>query len=185
LKNGRIIEAKVKRTLGRCTFVVPKQGLKDTGSVKHIRVIGCEDQTPAEKARHQFLRDSLSLSHGRKVPFFVKAIWFPKDLKGYKGRRNTSTKATSCKPSHLVEKLNISQREAATAMLSVSGKDSLVVVHGILHEFLSRCLHINTYGVLIVQVLRVLERLRLLRRRRRHGWNMECPVGWSPNRMLG
>lgn len=165
--------------------MVPNQSLKDTGSVIRIRVIGCEDQTPAEKARHQFLRDFLSISHGRKVPFFVKAIWFPKDLKGQKGHCNASTKATICKPSHLVERLNISQREAATAMLSVSENDSLVVVHGILHDFLPRYLHINTYGVLIVQVLRVRERLRLLRRQRRHGWNMECPAGWSPNRMLG
>jgi hypothetical protein len=106
-------------------------------------VIGREDPTCAEIARFQFLRDSLGNSHCRAVPFFVKAIWLPKDLKGKKGNRKASTKATICEPSHLLERLNTSQRKAATAMLSVSRNDSLVVVHGISHDFLSPFSHVT------------------------------------------
>ncbi|KAF8483864.1 hypothetical protein DFH94DRAFT_690333 [Russula ochroleuca] len=113
LENGGVIEAKTKGTRGRRTFVRTKQRL--TGKVIRIRVMGCEDRTCAEKARHQFLSASLNSSHRRDAPFFVKAIWLPKNLKGKTGHRNASTKAT---------------REVATAMLSSSRCDSLVIVHG-------------------------------------------------------
>jgi hypothetical protein len=144
-ENGIFATGKPKRASGRHTFVVTDQQL--TNKVSRIRVMGCEDQTCAEKARHQFLRFSLSNLYRRDVPFFVKAIWFPKNLKGPKGHRNASTKTTVYKPSHLLERLNISQRGVATAMLSVSGCDSLVVVHGILHEFLNPYPHRNTHGI--------------------------------------
>lgn len=139
MKNGNIVTARPERTEGRCTLAVTTQGLID--SVSHIRVVGRQDRTSAEKARYQFLESSLAGSHRRGVPFFVKAIWFPKYLKGHSGRQDSKTGPSFGNALQLLKKLNDSQREVATAMLSVSERDSLVIVHGILYHFVYDNLH--------------------------------------------
>ncbi|KAI0251231.1 P-loop containing nucleoside triphosphate hydrolase protein [Lactifluus subvellereus] len=77
--------------------------------VTHIRVTGREERTNAEEARYRFLRSSLN--NIRNIPSFAKIIWFP--------RMND-----------VLRFLNDSQREVATAMLSISPRDSLVIAHG-------------------------------------------------------
>lgn len=138
LKNGDVVTARPKRTNGRHTLAITAQGLTD--SVSHIQVMGREDRTCAEKARYQFL-ESLATSRRRPVPFFVNAIWFPKYLKGRSGRQDAETGPSFGNASQLLERLNDSQREVATAMLSVSKRDSLVIVHGILYQFVYGILH--------------------------------------------
>jgi len=56
-------------------------------------------------------------------------------LKGQSGRSDARTDSSFGKASQLFERLNNSQIEVATAMLSVSTCDSLVIVHGILYGF--------------------------------------------------
>lgn len=139
LENGGVVTARPTRTVGRRTMAVATQCLTD--SVTHIRVVGREDRTCAEKARYQFLGSSLTESHRRPVPFFVNAIWFPKNLKGHSGRRDEKPDPSFGNASKLLERLNESQRKVATAMLSVSERDSLVIVHGILYHFVHGILH--------------------------------------------
>lgn len=139
LKNGDVITARPKRAQGRFTLVVTTQRLTD--GVNRIRVVGREDRTSAEKARYKFLESSLTRSHRRDIPFFAKAIWFPKYLKGHSGRQDAKTGPSFGNASQLLKKLNNSQREVATAMLSVSKRDSLVIVHGIIYHFVYGILH--------------------------------------------
>jgi len=137
-KNGGVVTAMPMRTIGRQTVAVPTQGHTRAGlmdRVDRIRVIGREDRTAAENARYKFLESSLTRSHRRHVPFFVNSIWFPKNLKGQSGRSDARTDSSFGKASQLFERLNNSQIEVATAMLSVSTCDSLVIVHGILYGF--------------------------------------------------
>jgi len=139
LKNGVVVMARPKRTFGRRTSAVTTQRLTD--SVSHIRVVGREDLTCAEKARYQFLGSSLTGSHRRPAPFFVNAIWFPKGSKGHSGRQDAKLEPSFGNASQLLERLNESQRKVATAMLSVSKRDSLVIVHGIFYHFIYGILH--------------------------------------------
>jgi hypothetical protein len=103
-------------------------------------VIGREDRTCAENAWYHFLGSTLTMSRQRAVPFFVNAIWFPKNLEGQSGRQNARMESPLGNTSHL-ERLNDSQREVATAMLSVSACDSLVIAHGILYDFFDNTPH--------------------------------------------
>lgn len=154
--------------MGRCTLAVTAQGL--TGDVSHIRVVGREDRTCAEKARYQFLESSLTGSHRRGVPFFVKAIWFPKYLKGHSGHQDAKTGPSFGNGLQLLKKLNDSQREVATAMLSASKRDSLVIVHGILYRFFYRILLGSLiHGSRISQVLQAQGRQLPSQPQRQHG----------------
>jgi hypothetical protein len=133
-----VVTAMPVRAIGRQTVAVPIQGHTRAGlmdRVDRIRVIGREDRTAAENARYKFLESSLTRSHRRRVPFFVNSIWFPKNLKGQNGRSDARTDSSFGKASQPFERLNNSQREVATAMLSVSTCDYLVIVHGILYDF--------------------------------------------------
>jgi hypothetical protein len=143
LENEDVVVTKPNRSHGRRTVMSAATGQGLTGRVNRIIVIGREDRTCAENARYQFLASTLTRSHRRRpVPFFVDVIWFPKKLKGQSGRQDAGTEPSVGKASYLLEKLNDSQRGVATAMLSVSTRDSLVIVHGILYVLFSNALHL-------------------------------------------
>ena len=115
--------ANAKRADGRRTPASAARALTD--KIARMQVIGREEATSAEKARYHFLR--FSLTTPRTLPYFVKTIWFPG--KNKRVHHNRRAERSSPKAS-LFEKLNSSQREVATAMLSVSPRDSLVIAHG-------------------------------------------------------
>jgi hypothetical protein len=113
-----------KRTNGRRTLASVAGALTD--KIACMQVIGRDELTSAEKARYNFLRFSLTTL--RTIPSFVKIIWFPGKNKRVSHDRRAET--SSAKASHLLEGLNSSQQEVATAMLSISPSDSLVIAHG-------------------------------------------------------
>jgi hypothetical protein len=170
LENGDVVAAIPKRSHGRRTVTSAVTGQGLAGRVSRIIVIGRDDRTCAENARYQFLVSTLTRSRRRRpVPFFVNAIWFPKNLKGQSGHQNAGTEPSFGNASHLA-RLNDSQREVATAMLSVSAYDSLVIAHGIFSMTFSTILRMcNTHGLLITQDLRAQERPPPLRQQPRHG----------------
>ena len=140
LENGDVVAARTKRSLGRRTVTSSVTGHGLTGRVTGILVIGREDRTCSENSRYQFFRSTLTKSRRRTVPFFVNAIWFPKNLKGQSGHQNARMEPSFGNASHL-ERLNDSQREVAIAMLSVSACDSLVIAHGILYDLFDNTPH--------------------------------------------
>jgi len=137
LNDGRVIAAVPKHARGRHTFANPTQPLDRTNDVGYVQVMGREARNSAENARYQFLVLSLRSPRHRDEPSFVKAIWFPKKLRAQSGGR--SAEPSFLQPSHLLERLNGSQREVATVMLSPVRSDSLVIVHGILYGFFDYC----------------------------------------------
>ncbi|KAI0251233.1 hypothetical protein BJV78DRAFT_1282728 [Lactifluus subvellereus] len=124
LENGDVVTAEAKHPDGRRTPASAARALTD--KIACMQVIGREEATSAEKARYHFLR--FSLTNSRTLPSFVKIIWFPG--KNKRVHHNRRAKPSSLKASHLPEGLNSSQREVATAMLSLSPRDSLVIAHG-------------------------------------------------------
>ena len=143
LENGGVVAAGPEYSHGCRTMTSAVTGRGLTGCVSRILVIGREDRTCVENAQYQFLRSTLTRSHCRPVPFFIDAIWFPKNLKGQSGCPNARMEPSFGHALHL-ERLNDLQREVATAMLSVSAYYSLVIAHGILrlHDFFDNTLHV-------------------------------------------
>ncbi|KAI0266502.1 P-loop containing nucleoside triphosphate hydrolase protein [Gloeopeniophorella convolvens] len=125
LKDGAVFHASIKGTVGRRTKAKP-DGSKFTGTVSRIRVIGREERTSAEQAQYQFL--GFSLVTARPIPPFAKVIWFPTKAQVC-GQQDEGLYAQVAGP-HLNPKLNSSQKEVASAMISTSTTNSLVIAHG-------------------------------------------------------
>ena len=114
----------IKGVEGRSSSARTERPLR--GDVSHIRVIGREERTNAEKAQYHFLLFSLTVA--RSTPLFANIIWFPGNTKATERDREISL---SCGQSFQVMKtLNDSQREIVHAMISGTPQDSLIIVHG-------------------------------------------------------
>ncbi|KAI9510322.1 hypothetical protein F5148DRAFT_608117 [Russula earlei] len=124
LKNGDIIDARINGAEGRRSSAMPNQRLR--GDVSHIRVIGREERTNAEQAQYRFLMFSLTMT--RPTPLFVDLVWFPGNPQFLEG--DEEIELSSGYESRVLEKLNDSQREVVSAMLSTAPQDSLVITHG-------------------------------------------------------
>ena len=164
MDNGDVVNASVKGVYGRRTSASVEGTFTKANKVTHIRVIGREERTNTDQARYRFLRSFLN--NTRNIPSFAKIIWFPTNERGAQSRHNRRAGSSLCNVSHLL-KLNDSQREVATAMLSISPCDSLVIAHGTLY-----C-HCNRFppadDIPTAQDLREQERRRRLPLRRQHG----------------
>jgi hypothetical protein len=111
LENGDVVAAMPRCSHGRRTVTSAVTGQGHTGRVTRILVIGREGRTCTENARYQFLVSTLTRLHRRRpVPFFVNAIWLPKNLKGQSGHQNAGTEPSFGNASHLA-RLNDSQKE--------------------------------------------------------------------------
>jgi hypothetical protein len=166
LENGDVVTASPKGVNGRRTSASVEGKFTQADKVKHIRVIGREEWTNAEEARYRFLKSFLN--NTRNIPSFVKIIWFPTNKRRAQSRYDGRAGSSLCNASHLLMQLNNSQQEVATAMLSVSPRDSLVIAHGIPY-----C-HCNWFppadGIPTAQGLREQERRLQLPLPRQHGY---------------
>ncbi|KAI0002119.1 P-loop containing nucleoside triphosphate hydrolase protein, partial [Russula compacta] len=125
LKNGDIIDAKIKGSQGRRSSAVPGKSLKGD-DISRIRVIGREERTPAEQAQYYFLLSSLTAT--RRIPLFVDVIWFPG--KTQEIVRDEEINLSNNYAYRILENLNNSQRGVVDAMLSTATRNSLVIAHG-------------------------------------------------------
>jgi len=115
---------------GRRSSAMTERALK--GDVSRIRVIGREERTNAEQAQYRFLKSSLTKT--LHVPSFVNVIWFPGKTRFLE--RYEEVDLSRGHESQVLDKLNKSQREIVSAMLSTDPRDSLVIVHGIFMTYL-------------------------------------------------
>jgi len=104
-------------------------------NVSHIRVIGREEPTNAERAQYRLLIRSLSAT--QHTPPFVSLIWFPGSAQGSMRDGEITSSWGRGRSSQILESLNDSQKRIVRAMVSTEPQDSLVIAHGILLFHLS------------------------------------------------
>jgi hypothetical protein len=126
-----------KGAKGRCSSAMTKRPLR--ADVSHIRVVGREERTNAERAQYRLLLRLLSVPH--PTPQFVNLIWFPGKTHG-PGRSGEISSSCSRSP-QILESLNDSQKGIVRAMVSTDPQDSLVIAHGILSVFQLSFSHAN------------------------------------------
>ncbi len=122
-----MVTATIKGVKGRRSSAIPERPLES--DVNCIQVIGRVERTNAERAQYLFLHSSLIAA--RHTPLFVNIVW-PQSTQRIEVHRNEQFDLSSKYAHQIPKKLNSSQREIVSALLSTAPRDSLVIAHGIL-----------------------------------------------------